>query len=296
MKILIIGVNGFIGSHSFSYFKSKGHKVYGCATRGIPSKRLFIVDKFNADFDSIFKEHKFDVCVNAAGSSGVSFSIQEPEKDYQLNVGIIRKVLIAIREHSPKTKLVHLSSAAVYGNPKSLPIKESAPTNPISPYGHHKLQSEEICAEFYKEYAIPTISLRIFSVYGPGLRKQLFWDIYQKSIQSSKLDLFGTGKETRDYIFIEDLLNAISLIIEKSEFKNEVINVANGIEVTIKKAADILIKELGSGNKINFNGENRKGDPLNWRADIGKLKGLGYKPTRDIESGLSKLAKWIGKI
>lgn len=295
MKILIIGVNGFIGSQSFSYFKSKGHKVFGCATRGIPSKRLFIVDKFNADFDSIIKEHKFDVCVNAAGSSGVSFSIQEPEKDYELNVGIVRKLLIAIKEHSPKTKFIHLSSAAVYGNPKSLPIKESAPTNPISPYGHHKLQAEEICAEFHKEYAIQTISLRIFSVYGPGLRKQLFWDIYQKSILSNKLELYGTGKETRDYIFIEDLLSAIGLIIEKSEFKNDVINVANGIEVTIKEAAHILIKELGSGNKISFNGENRKGDPLNWRADNSKLKELGYKPTRDIESGLSQLAKWIGK-
>lgn len=296
MRILIIGANGFIGSHAISYFEYFGHDVYGCSTRGVGNDKLFIVDKFDPNFDDIFSNNKFDICINASGSSGVGFSINEPEKDYLLNVGITRKLLNAIKNNSPETKFVHFSSAAVYGNPVLLPIKETSAAKPISPYGHHKLQAEEICSEFNKEYGIPSVSLRIFSVYGPGLKKQLFWDIYQKSTLSNKLELFGTGNETRDYIYIDDLLEAILLIIDKADFNNDIINVANGIEVTIKEAAESLVNNLGPGFSIDFNNENRKGDPLNWQADITRLKKMGYKQTVNINQGLGKLAEWIGKI
>lgn len=296
MKILIIGVNGFIGAHAHSYFLHEGHELVGVATRGTGNSSLYIVDKFEPDFNPIFQEHQIDVCINASGSSGVGFSIREPEKDYQLNVGINRKLLSAIKQHAPQTKFIHLSSAAVYGNPAKLPISETTEANPISPYGHHKLQAEEICTEFNREYNIQTESLRIFSVYGPGLKKQLFWDIYQKSTKTNELELWGTGEETRDYIFIDDLMLAIEAIIQNSKFKNDIVNVANGVEVTIKEAAEILIQNLGTRHQINFNQQVRKGDPLNWCADTSKLREMGYKQSTSIHEGLGKLARWIGKI
>ena len=94
-----------------------------------------------------------------------------------LNVSNVFKQLDAIRKFQPGCKYINLSSAAVYGNPESLPISEDHHLDPISPYGNHKKMAEEVCADFYTNYRIPTCSLRIFSAYGAGLQKQLFWDL-----------------------------------------------------------------------------------------------------------------------
>ena len=114
--------------------------------------------------------------------------------------------------------------------------------------------------------------MRIFSAYGSGLRKQLLWDIYQKYLNTGRIDLFGTGNETRDFIHISDILRALELILAY-QGPEEIFNVANGEEVSIRELAEIYAKQLGENTDIvRFNGETKVGDPQNWRADISLLK------------------------
>jgi dTDP-glucose 4,6-dehydratase/UDP-glucose 4-epimerase len=139
-----------------------------------------------------------------------------------------------------------------------------------------------------------TVSLRIFSAYGTGLRKQLFWDLYQKMLKSKgTIELFGTGKETRDFIYVEDITQAIDCIINNAGFDGGVINVASGIEVKIEEVAHTFVRHMNKDLAIKFMGNGKKGDPLNWRADIGKLQTLGFNARVDMNEGIKKLAEWL---
>jgi dTDP-glucose 4,6-dehydratase/UDP-glucose 4-epimerase len=107
------------------------------------------------------------------------------------------------------------------------------------------------------------------------------------------VELFGTGSETRDFIFIDDIVQAIELVIHKSVFRGECINVANGQEISIKEAVHVFYDALAWEGKISFVGNTRKGDPLNWQADINELRSLGYKQSFDLNKGLKAYAKWV---
>ena len=298
MQILIIGSNGFIGSNLFKYFGSIGSaNVYGCDIQpenGDTS--YFCISKEEQAFDSLFRKTAFDICINCSGAASVPDSLINPLQDYQLNTINVFKILEAIRLYQPSCKFLNLSSAAVYGNPKKLPVHEADELAPVSPYGLHKMQAEQICRSFFQHWQIASCSLRIFSAFGPGLKKQLFWDLYQKSLQTKNVDLFGSGNETRDFIFIDDITQAIKLVIDKAAFKGECINVANGEEITISKAAHSFYKALNWEGSINFLGNMREGDPLNWQADITELKALGYTPNFALDSGLKLYAKWLKEI
>lgn len=292
MNILVIGSKGFIGSHLFNFLLQKGHRVIGCDI--IPDKTQSSYININeTDFNSIFSNNKFDVCINCSGAASVPNSIQNPLNDFELNTIQVFKLLDAIRIHQADCKFINLSSAAVYGNPAKLPIHESQICNPLSPYGIHKMNAEQIMSEFNTFYNIPTCSLRIFSAYGEGLKKQLFWDLYNKANSGEEFSLFGTGNESRDFIYIADLIHIIDLVIRKSHFNADIINVANGEEIYIKDAVSIFFNFFHEKIEYNFSGEERKGDPNNWVADISKLKEMGYRATFNIEEGLEHYYKWI---
>jgi len=187
MRILIIGSKGFIGSHCYKYFSEKEYNVSGCdVVIDYTEKKYFLIVASNSDFHTIFEKNSFDVCINCSGAANVSDSIKNPRRDFFLNTVNVFSILYASREYNPTCKFLNISSAAVYGRPIGLPIVESFKLNPISPYGIHKKISEEICSEFYNQFNINTCSIRIFSAFGPGLKKQLFWDIYKKSKKFSK--------------------------------------------------------------------------------------------------------------
>jgi UDP-glucose 4-epimerase len=292
MKILIIGAKGFIGWHAYQFF-SKTHEVWGADISPADEPGFFLLNTPGTDFTSIFKTTQFDICINTSGNGSVPVSFNDPLLDFELNVTNTIKILDAIRLHYPTCRYINFSSAAVYGNPESLPVTEQMSPKPLSPYGWHKLYSEQICREYFVLYNIKTISLRVFSVYGENLRKQLFWDIFQKTIRSKDIELFGTGQETRDFIYIRDLVQAINCIIEKAPFNGEVINVSSGIETTIKQAAKIFCASVDDGINITFNKKTKPGDPLNWKADISILSSLGFKNTTSIETGLNRTGKWL---
>jgi UDP-glucose 4-epimerase len=296
MKILVIGSEGFIGSHIRKFFSKLG-EVWGVdIVDSSQNKRYHRLDFHDSNFDTIFERQQFDVCINASGNGSVPISINKPVFDFNLNVANTIKILDAIRVHNPECKFINMSSAAVYGNPSELPIKESLTLNPLSPYGWHKLYAEQICKEYYYLYNIKTINLRLFSVYGEGLRKQLFWDLFQKSLRFSEVELFGSGRETRDFIYIDDLINAIHCVIDKGLFNGESVNIASGEETEIRKAAMIFCNEIDSNLIVKFNMVVRPGDPLNWQADIALIKSFGYKSQFTIEEGLRKVVKWLKEV
>lgn len=193
MKVLVIGSKGFIGSHVATLFEEMyGYEVHECDVAVDYAKNNYhLIDATNADYHQVFRNNYFDACINCAGAASVSDSILNPLRDYTLNTYNVFKILDAIRLFQPDCKFVNLSSAAVYGNPHRLPVQENLDLIPVSPYGVHKLHAEMIGEEFYNYYNIPNCSLRIFSAYGPRLKKQLLWDIFQKQIdltRSSSLD------------------------------------------------------------------------------------------------------------
>ena len=290
MKIILIGSKGFIGHNLLNYLSGNGHEVWGAdvVTDYVDLDRYFLIDASNSDYSSVFKYNKYEVCINCSGAASVPDSLLNPLRDYYLNTVNVYKILEAIKNFQPDCRFINLSSAAVYGNPQHLPVKEFARPNPLSPYGIHKLQSEQICKEFNDYYKIQTCSLRIFSVYGPGLQKQLFWDLYKKAKAGRPFTLYGTGNESRDFIYISDLVKAIELVTEFSSFKAEVINIANGQEIIIKDAVTIFYSFFKSEIAYSFSGNIREGDPANWLADIKKLTSFGYKPLIDIKTGLGK--------
>lgn len=297
-KIVVIGSKGFIGSHLKEFFEAKGEKVWGADVVAdyAETERYFLIDASNSDYKSIFENHEFSLCVNCSGAASVPDSLENPLRDYYLNSGNVFKMLDAIRTHSPKCRFINLSSAAVYGNPESLPVHEGMRYNPMSPYGFHKMMSEQICEEFHRFFDLKTCSLRIFSAYGEGLKKQLFWDLFKKAKTGEKVSLFGSGKESRDFIYIGDLIRAISVVAEHADFQGEAINVANGKEIFIEDCVNTFYDQFDKDVDFVFSGKAREGDPDNWVADITRLKKMGYSQKYSLEEGLKNYYQWAMKI
>jgi len=299
MKILIVGCNGFIGHHTYNHFNNKdNYSVIGCDIFTNYDKINFkLISTHDDAFVELFKQNKFDICINASGMANVAFSFEKPFDDYIANVYNIIKLLDTIRQYAPLCKYINLSSAAVYGNPLVIPVKETDLEKPISVYGYHKLQSEMLCEEYYKIYGISTVSLRLFSVFGEGLKKQLFWDLHHKIQQeSSILSLYGSPDDSRDYIYIEDLMEVFNKIILNAEFKSERINIANGHEILLDDIAKDYINITGMNKTIEYTNTSLPGYPSKWKADISKLKELGYKPKTEIKEGLIKYYLWVKQL
>jgi UDP-glucose 4-epimerase len=295
MKILIIGSRGFIGSHLVRHFHAKKWDVNGCDLIEDPGccYKYHKVSVLSPDFESLFSKHQFDVCVNASGSGNVSYSMDQPVSDFEANTVIVSKLLDTIRKYQPTCRYLQISSAAVYGNPENLPVKESDPIAPLSPYGYHKWMSELLCKEYNSLYDIKIAIVRPFSVYGNGLKKQLIWEICKKIRTQNHIKLFGTGEESRDFVHINDLISCIWLIVNKSSFNYEIYNIASGSETRISEIAGFFNNHYKNGLQISFSGESRQGDPNNWKADISEITKLGYINLTKLSDGLSEYVGWF---
>lgn len=298
-KMVITGVNGFIGRNAKEYFE----KEYDIAGIDLAAKYCGRDENFSyyqcnmsrdaAELAMIFTDVQPDVILHCAGSANVGASVINPMADLDGNLYSLYQLLLALKSFEKRPKIIFLSSAAVYGNPGRLPICEVDGLAPVSPYGIHKLMCEELCHYYNRMHDYRIRSVRIFSAYGNGIRKQILWDIYQKYVNTGNIKLFGTGSETRDFIHITDILSAIGLILSY-EGPEEVFNVANGEAVSIRKLAEIYAECLGETDRIvSFNGETKVGDPKDWRADISLLKKIGYKQTVDLKDGIGMYVDWV---
>lgn len=283
MKVLILGTRGFIGSNLVNLFQQQGHQI-----------KTLRREEFMNNQNLRMSLENSDVVINCIGSANVGFSYTNTSEDFESNVGVVRQVLeILVQRNLNNVRFINLSSAAVYGNPNKLPIKETDQVQPISPYGFHKHMAELLLKEYSHCFGLKTLSLRIFSAYGNGQRKLLLWDLHQKILNSNgEIILFGTGNESRDFIHIEDIYQQFILAIENSRFEGESVNMANGEEVSIKDIVEIYKKHYPKSFIYQFNGENRPGDPLNWCADISIMKNWGYRNEIGIEQGVENYIKW----
>lgn len=293
-KILVTGAKGFIGSHIMEFYAQQGKEIIGWDlndSENVKSVNLL-------DSESVVQRLKEDwpgIIIHCAGCADVAKSVQNPGMDFEGNVRMLHNILFALKKcQMLDTKLVFMSSAAVYGNPDLLPISEEFKTKPMSPYALHKVLAEEICHYFIDNYGMDIKIVRIFSAYGNGLRKQIFWDMGEKIRKTGMLNMFGTGNESRDYIHIRDIVQAIDLIISKSPKEIRTYNLANGEEVTIRQIAEKFAAASGlEESKIVFDNIAREGQPLNWQADIARIKRLGYQKSVSIDEGIVEYVKWI---
>ena len=249
-KVLITGVNGFIGKAAKKFFEKK-YDVYGIDIFGEPIDKQFILDMKMGEVKELLLKIQPDFIIHAAGGANVSKSVEVPKMDFENSVEVFYNLIDSIRIAKLQCKVIFLSSAAVYGNAKQLPIAEDVELTPISPYGLHKKMCEEIGTYYKFYYGIEICVLRIFSVYGPGLRKQIMWDMFQKFMLNNKIELFGTGEESRDFIYIDDFIKSIELVMN-AETKHTIYNIANGQAVTIREVAEIFSEIMCGENRIYF--------------------------------------------
>jgi len=299
-RIVITGSNGFIGSNLSAHFHSLGNQVIGIDRpsnigsnlQKLPGMIYYPMDLPDPLLEDQLREWSPDFLIHTAGSSSVPFSVANPHGDFMGSVNNFFQVLDAVRRVAPKCKVLFISSAAVYGNPRQLPVGEHGLIRPLSPYGYHKYYCEQIAEEFHRLYQVKVCCVRIFSAYGPGLMKQVMWAICQKATTKPIVKLFGTGKETRDFVHINDIAHAIQIIINKSEFSSDIYNLASGIETSIDELAALIVRAVGGTNEIIFSGKTRKGDPTRWKANIEKLSGLGFSPQVALSEGVGDYVKW----
>lgn len=296
-RIVVTGAAGFIGRHVAMALRSADHEVVGCVRRpdaALAERMPLWVESLPHDsLAGRLKEFQPDWLVHCAGSSHVGRSFENPPADFEQNVSLTHFLYETLARVSPRTHTVLLSSAAVYGQPANLPITEATPAVPLSPYGFHKYLAEVTAQQWHQAAGLSTLILRVFSAYGPELRKQVLFDIYQKSRAGKVIELSGSGAEQRDFVHVFDLVRAISWAIEHQPAGYDLLNFASGHSITIRELAKRFLSELNWRGTLRFNRCNPQGMPRCWRVAPTRLQALGLLPRIGLEQGLSDYAKWL---
>jgi UDP-glucose 4-epimerase len=295
---VVTGANGFLGRHVARSFARAGHTVLGIG-HGEWLRQEWELWGLSAWYsaDVTLKTLRQyagepDVIVHCAGSGSVAFSIDDPVADFERTVETTAHVLEYVRTSAPSCCVVYPSSASVYGTVETIPIKEDCLTAPISQYGTHKLMAEQMVASYCRQFGTSAAIVRLFSVYGCGLRKQLLWDACRK-FSNNDPNFMGTGGEVRDWLHVEDAATLLMAAAEHASPECPTVNGGNGQGITVR---DVLV-HLGSSllqTEIlpNFSGVQRTGDPVRYIADIEGSTAWGWKPTRHWTQGIEEYAAW----
>ncbi|KPL13573.1 UDP-glucose 4-epimerase [candidate division WOR_3 bacterium SM1_77] len=308
MKVLVTGVAGFIGSHLAERLIVEGHKVVGvdCFTDYYPRaikesniKKLRSESSFDfhdADILEINLEtalQNIDVVYHEAAQAGVRASWGANFKIYtENNVRVTQRLLEAAKTARLK-KFIYASSSSVYGDAESYPTHEEMKPMPISPYGVTKLAAEHLCYLYNKNFGIPTVSLRYFTVYGPRQRPDMAFHKFIKAIlHDEEIPVFGDGNQTRDFTYIDDIIDA-NISAMNMEATGEVFNIGGGSRITVNDTIAIIERVCERKAKKKYI-EKQKGDVIHTAADISKAKKfLGYAPKYDIEKGIANQVDWM---
>ena len=300
-KILITGTYGFLGRFLANKFSKLGATIYGIGHGKLSSKELIDngITKYvcNDLKISTLKEtcKEPNKIIHCASSASVPYSVFYPKEDFERNVNSTLEVLEFMRLHARDAHLVIPSSAAVYGQKEKFPISVNAEINPVSPYGNSKRIAEMLSKFYGSNFKLKISIVRLFSLYGPGLKKQLLWDACKKAILGNHT-YHGTGFEKRDWIYIEDAASLILLALENASVLMPIFNGGTGEAISIKELLIFLYKELGIDNRPKFSGTVREGDPLYFEADIKESLALGWKPSTLWKDGVLQYAKWFKSI
>lgn len=295
--VLVTGACGFIGRHVARHFAAAGWLVTGIG-RGswAPAEwRLWGIAEWHAadvTLESLLSHAgRPDLIVHCAGSGSVGYSMSNPYQDFQSTVSTTAALLEFVRLHAPHARVVYPSSGGVYGAAQKIPMAEADIAMPASPYGVHKLVVEQLCASHARNFGVSVAVVRLFSVYGKGLRKQLLWDACQKITRGS-LEFFGTGAETRDWLHVSDAAALLMVAREYADTTCPIINGGAGVGVTVREVLQELCEALGQSGSPRFSGVARPGDPSHFLADISRARACGWQPTVDWKSGVREYAAW----
>jgi UDP-glucose 4-epimerase len=230
-----------------------------------------------------------------AGGSSVGLSIAQPFEDFSRTVASTARLLEWLRSSAPECRLIVASSAAVYGADHKGPISERAATVPMSPYGQHKLIMEQLCRSYAVTFGLRSTVARLFSVYGPHLRKQLLWDLCLRLHGGEQaLTLGGTGAELRDWTDVRDVARLLAMIEEQPQSEIfQVINGGSGLGTTVADIARMLSKAWGGDIAVRFSGVVRAGDPFSLVADGAQVRALPFAWRIPVAQGLLDYVAWF---
>ena len=296
--IVVTGGAGFIGSHIAEELSEDNDVIvidnlYAGKIENVPPNVRFIQADIR-DYKSIAELiSQADYVFHEAALVSVVESVERPLLTEEINVLGTLNILKALSDG--QGKLIFASSAAVYGDNQNLPLKESEKPKPLSPYGITKVSAEYYCKVFYELYGVPTVSLRYFNVFGERQGYNQYAGVISifinRALKGEPLIIYGDGRQTRDFIYVKDVVKANILAAESSRANGKVFNVARGERTTIVELALKIIDATNSPSSIIFD-KPRLGDIKHSQADISEIKKLGFKSEYSLEEGLLKTVKW----
>ena len=304
-KVIVTGGAGFIGSHLAEGLVNKGYYtiIFDDLSTGKMENIEGLLKSSDAAFIegsvnnlSLLQETFRSVCYifHQAALPSVPRSIENPIASHEVNLTGTLNVLIAARDNAVE-KVIYASSAAVYGDTPAQVKREDMMPYPLSPYAVDKLAGEYYCGVFDKVYHLPTVCLRYFNVFGPRQDSDSHYSavvpvFIKKVSQSEPPIIFGDGEQTRDFIFVKDVVEAN--IQAAGSDACGIFNISRGESTTINRLAELIVELTGRVVKP-FHLETLTGDIRHSLADISKASALGFQPKYDLEAGLTETIRWF---
>jgi nucleoside-diphosphate-sugar epimerase len=302
MRVVVTGAAGFVGSHLCESLLADGHEVVGVdsfteyyapelkqqnlqACVGQERFRLHRVDLLEAPLAALMDGA--DVVFHLAGQPGVRPSWGAEFATYTSRNVLATQALLEAARTVPLRKLVYASSSSVYGDAEAYPTAETLCPHPLSPYGVTKLAAEHLCELYRVGFGVPTASLRLFTVYGPRQRPDMaFSRLVDAALSGSVFELYGTGEQTRDFTFVEDVVRGFRAAAE-SGFTG-VANIGGGSRTSMKEVLDIVTELAGAPQVVR--GPAQRGDVRDTAADTRvAFEGFGYAPQVSLREGLRRM-------
>jgi nucleoside-diphosphate-sugar epimerase len=309
-SVLVTGGAGFIGSHLTEALLQAGHRLRVLDDFSTGKRENLVFDKEYASLQII----EGDICnlatcqkamkdieyvFHQAALPSVQRSVEDPLGSNAVNSGGTLNILFAAREEGVK-RVIYASSSSIYGDTPTLPKKEEMPPTPLSPYALQKYIGEQYCRLFYELYGLETVSLRYFNIFGPrqdpdSVYSAVIPKFVDALLQSSPPIIFGDGDQSRDFTYIENVVQANLLAMSAGHLHGETINIACGERTSLNQLVNVLRKILGSKVSPIYEAP-RKGDVRHSLADIRKGKEiLNYEPKVGLELGLEKTVEFFRK-
>jgi nucleoside-diphosphate-sugar epimerase len=304
---LVTGAAGFIGSTLARELLAQGEKVRGFDnfSTGKRENLADIIDRIElheADLLNLDALHQacrgVDYVLHEAAIPSVPRSVKDPLGNNRANVDGTLNLLVAARDAKVK-RVIYAASSSAYGDTPTLPKREDMSPNPISPYATAKLASEYYMTSFYRCYGLETVCLRYFNVFGPrqdptSPYSGVLAKFITQMLHGDPPTIFGDGKQSRDFTFVENVVNAnlLAARTENGEVAGKVFNVATGRRTDLYQTFQILQGLTGYSGEVKY-GPDRAGDVKHSLADISRAeKFFGYRPSVDFEEGLSRTVEW----
>ena len=309
-KVIVTGAGGFIGSHLVEALLKQGKEVIGIdefndyynpelkrqnitSFQNHPAFKLVEGDIQFLDWHTLLKD--VEVVYHQAAQAGVRASWGQGFRSYtERNINATQVLLEAAKDSKYLKRLIFASSSSVYGDTETFPTHEEICPQPVSPYGITKLAAERMCGLYHKNFGVPYVALRYFTVYGPRQRPDMaFHKFFKSVIEDQAIPVYGDGQQTRDFTFISDAVAANLAAATVPEAVGEIFNIGGGSRVVLTEVLDTMEKIVGKPIKRNHI-EKAMGDARHTAADVSKAQRiLGYQPQVSLPEGLSQEWEFI---